>query len=139
MTEDSEKAILVSTKELEQVMCIQYPITFPGGITQDGSSLDPVSTLLNLGSKVNAIHLVFAKMLELVVRTTNIAAQKIYNTTHEIYKIVVAAFLVTDQGDRIRFFEKTFFVANISPNMVFGMLFLTLSGADVNFPKRKLR
>ena len=35
-------------------------------------------------------------------------------------------------------FEETFLVANVSPDMVFGMLFLTLSGADVNFLKRKL-
>ena len=29
MTEDSEKAILVSVKELEWIMCIQYLIAFP--------------------------------------------------------------------------------------------------------------
>ena len=33
VTEDSEEAILVSVKELEWVMYIQYPIVFPGDVT----------------------------------------------------------------------------------------------------------
>ena len=32
VTEDSEKAILASIKELKQIMCIQYYITFSGGV-----------------------------------------------------------------------------------------------------------
>ena len=36
------------------------------------------------------------------------------------------------------FFEKTFLVANISSNMIFGMLFFILSGVDIDFPKKKL-
>ena len=53
--------------------------------------------------------------------------------------MVVAAFSVTDQADRVRFFEEIFLVANVSPDMVLGMPFLTLSGADVDFLKRELR
>ena len=53
--------------------------------------------------------------------------------------MVVAAFLVTDQANKVRFFEETFLVANVSPDMVLEMPFLTLSGADVDFPKRELR
>ena len=52
--------------------------------------------------------------------------------------MVVAAFSITDQADRVRFFEKTFLVANISPDIVLGILFLTFSSADVNFSKREL-
>ena len=52
--------------------------------------------------------------------------------------MVVTAFSVTDQANRVRFFEKTFLVANVSPDMVLGMPFLILSGTDVNFLKRKL-
>ena len=47
-------------------------------------------------------------------------------------------FSVTDQADKVRFFEKTFLVANISPDVVFGMPFLTLNGGYLNFPKREL-
>ena len=52
--------------------------------------------------------------------------------------MVVAAFSVTSQADRVNFFEKTFLVAKVSLDMVIGMPFFTLSGADVNFPKKEL-
>ena len=52
--------------------------------------------------------------------------------------MVVAAFSVTNQADRIKFFEEIFLVANVSPDVVLGILFFFLSGADVNFPKREL-
>ena len=53
--------------------------------------------------------------------------------------MVVAAFSVTDKANRVRFFEETFLVANVSPEVVLGMPFLTLSGADVDFLDRDLR
>ena len=138
VTEDSKEAILVSVKELEQVMCIQYPIIFPGSVTQDGSALDPVSALFNSGSEVNVMHPAFAERLGLVMRAINVGAQKINSTIFETYGMVVAAFSMTDQADMVRFFEETFLVANISPDLVFGMPFLILSSADINFPKKEL-
>ena len=72
------------------------------------------------------------------MRATNVGAQKIDGTTFETYEMVVAAFSVINQADRVRFFEETFLVANISPDVVFEMPFFTLSGADVDFPKKKL-
>ena len=53
--------------------------------------------------------------------------------------MVVAAFSVVDKANRVRFFEETFLVANVSPEVVFGMPFLTLSNADVDFSSRDLR
>ena len=53
--------------------------------------------------------------------------------------MVIAAFSVTDKANRVRFFEETFLVANVSPEVVLGMPFLTLSGADVDFLDRELR
>ena len=44
---------------------------------------------------------------------------------------------MTDQADRVRLFEETFLVANVSPDVVLEMPFLTLSSADIDFPKRK--
>ena len=67
MIENSEEAILVNAKELEQIMYIQYPIVFLGDITQDGSTLDSVSAIFDSSSKVNAIHPTFAKKLRLVM------------------------------------------------------------------------
>ena len=139
VTEDSEEATLVSVKELEQVTCIQYPITFPGRVTQDGSALHPVSALLDLSNEVNPIHVAFVERLGLVMRATNVGAQKIDGTTLETYGMVVAAFSVTDQANRIRFFEETFLVVNVSPDVVLGMPFFTLSGADIDFPKKELQ
>ena len=137
MTEDSEEAI-VGAKELERVTCILYPNTFPDGITQDGLILDPVSALLDLGSEVNTMHPAFAERLNLMIKTTNVGVEKIDGTTLMTYGMVIAAFLVIDQADKIRFFEETFLVANVSPDVVLGMLFLTLSGVDVDFSKREL-
>ena len=51
----------------------------------------------------------------------------------DTYGMVVAAFLVTDKANRVKFFKETFLVANVSPEIVFGMLFLIFSGADVDF------
>ena len=51
----------------------------------------------------------------------------------------VAAFSVTNKANRIKFFEKSFLMANVSLEVVFGMLFFTLSGANVDFLGRELR
>ena len=53
--------------------------------------------------------------------------------------MVVAAFLMKDKANQVKFFEESFLIANISPEVVHGMPFLTLSGADVNFLGRKLQ
>lgn len=52
--------------------------------------------------------------------------------------MVVIVFLVIDQANIIKFFEKTFLVANISLNMVFGMSFFILSDVNINFLKKGL-
>ena len=44
-----------------------------------------------------------------------------------------------DKANQVRFFEETFLVANISPEVVLGMLFPTLSNADVDFLSQELR
>ena len=72
------------------------------------------------------------------MQATNVSAQKIDDTTLETYGMMVAAFSVTDQADKVRFFEKSFLVANVSPDMVLKMLFLTLSDADIDVLKKKL-
>ena len=98
-----------------------------------------MSAFLDSGSQVNAMHLVFAERLGLVVRATNVSAQKIDGITLKTDGMVVAAFSMTDQADKVRFFEETFLVANVSPDVILGMSFITLSGADIDFPKRELQ
>ena len=117
---------------LARVPCIRYLITFRK------KSL-PVSTLFDSDSEVNAIHPTFTQELGLLIRTTDIGAQKIDVTMLDTFGMVVIAFSVPDKANRVKFFEKTFLVANISPEVVFKIPFLTLNSADVNFLVRELR
>ena len=59
--------------------------------------------------------------------------QKIDNIILDTYRIVVVAFSMTDKVNQVKFFKEIFLVANISLELVFRMLFLTLSNADVDF------
>ena len=138
MTDDSEEVILVSAKKLKQVICTLYFLTFQGGVIQVGLALDSVLTLLDLGNEVNAIYPAFAKKLGFVVEFTNVGTQIIDGTIFKTYEMVVAAFSVIDQSSKVKFFKKTFLVANVNPNVVLGMLFLTLSSANIDNLKREL-
>lgn len=51
----------------------------------------------------------------------------------DIYGMVVVVFSVTDKAYRVRFFDKTVLVTNVSPEVILEMFFLTLSSVDVNF------
>ena len=97
-----------------------------------------VLALFDSGSKVNTIHLIFTKELGLPIRLIDVETQKIANITLNIYKIVVAVFLVMHKINQVRFSEKTFLVANVSPERVFGMFFLNLSDADIDFLDQEL-
>ena len=57
----------------------------------------------------------------------------------DTYRIVVAAFLVTKKANRVRFFKKIFLVANVSPEVLLELFFLTLSSANVDFLHWKFR
>ena len=52
--------------------------------------------------------------------------------------MVVAAFSMTNKANWVKFFEKTFLVANVNLKVVFEILFLTLSNVDVDFLDWKL-
>ena len=85
------------------------------------------------------MHPSFAKQLGLPIRLTDVEAQKNDGIMLDIYKMVVEAFMVVDKANQVRFFEKTFLVANVSPEVVLGMSFLTLSHADVHYSGQELR
>ena len=89
--------------------------------------------------KLNTIYLIFAKKLGFFIRPTDVEVQKIDNTTLDIYKMIVVAFLMTDKANQVKFFEKIFLVANVSPKVVFGILFFILSSANIDFLDQKLR
>ena len=142
MSKTAKKLVLVLATSMsmtgareEALKCvpyIYYPVQF--------KNIDKaaVQALINSGSEVNNIHLSFVKQLGLPIRPSNIEAQKIDGTTLDIHGMVVAAFSMVDKANRVRFFKETFLVANVSPEVVLGMFFLTLSNADVDFSGQKL-
>ena len=52
--------------------------------------------------------------------------------------MILADFQVEDKLGRVRFFQETFLLADISAEVVLGMPFLTLSNADVQFVEKEL-
>ena len=118
---------------LKHVSCMQYPVQFKVMSKAQGQAL------IDSRSEVNTIHPIFGKQLGFSIRPTDVGAQKINGTTLDTYGIVVTAFSVEDNANRVIFFKETFLVANISPEVVLGIPFLTLSGADVDFSGQKLR
>ena len=125
VVEDSEN----SRSNLAWVPCIRYPINF---------GKKSILALFDSGSEVNTVYLTFAKELGLPIRPIDVGAQKIDGTTLDTYRMVVTAFSVIDKANWIRFFEETFLVANVCLEVVLGILFLTLSGANVDFLRREL-
>ena len=121
MTDAREKA-------LECVFCIYYRVQFRKNMDKT-----QVHALINSRSEVNIIHLSFAKQLGLLIRPIDVGVQKIDGTMLDTHRMVVAAFSVVDKANQVRFLKETFLVANVSLEVVFGMLFFTLSNANVNF------
>ena len=52
--------------------------------------------------------------------------------------MVIAAFLMTDKPNKVKFYEETFVIANVGLKVVFGILFLTLSNIHIDFLDWKL-
>ena len=120
-----------SEKALIHVFCIHYSIWFQ-------KNKGTIYTLIDFGSKVNAMLSVYAKKLGLQIWKTNIGAQKINRSTLFTFEMVIAEFQVQNKLGRARFFQETFLVVNTSIEVVFKMLFLTFSNADVGFLDKKL-
>ena len=95
-----------------------------------------MSAFFDSKSEINAIHPAFVVKLGFEVQFTNIEVQKIDGIIFKTYGMVVVAFLIIDQDDKIKFFEDSFLVENISLDVVFGIICLTLSNANVNFLKK---
>ena len=116
---------------LEWLQCIHYPLRFRKDTVG-------VRALVDLGSKVNAMTPAYAAKLGLQVRKADIGAQKIDGSTLETFGMVLADFQVEDKLGRVRFFQETFLLADISAEVVLDLSFLTLSNADVQFVKKEL-
>ncbi len=53
--------------------------------------------------------------------------------------MVVSTFSVTNKDGRERFFEESFLLADVSPDIVLGMPFLIMSNVDIDFQARNLQ
>lgn len=75
----------------------------------------------------------FAKKLGLLIWKTKVGAWKNDCSKLKTFGIVITCFLINDKDEKSCFFEETFLLADISMNITFEMLFLTLNNAEVNF------
>ena len=78
------------SKNLAQVLCIQYLIIF---------RKKSVLALLDSNSEVNAIHPTFTQELRLSIRPIDVGAEKINSTTPDTFGMVVSAFSVTNKAN----------------------------------------
>ena len=78
---------------LERVSCIHYPVQFKD--TKEAQ----VQALIDSESEVNAIHPTFAKQLDLLIRPTDVGAQKIDGTMPNTYGMIVVAFSIENKAN----------------------------------------
>ena len=112
-------------KEVVRVPYIYYPVQF--------QRQEQIRALLNSGSKVNAMSPAYTKKLGLKTWKTNVGAQKIHGSALKTFGMVITDFQIEDKGNRLKFFQETFLVADTKFKMILGMPFLKLSKADMSF------
>ena len=127
---NTRKKVLV----LKRVLCIHYPVQF-----RKDANKTQIQALIKSESEVNTIHLIFVKEQGFSIRSIEMKTQKIDGTILDTYGMVVAAFLMMDKANRVKFFKEIFMVANVSLEVAFKMPFFILSGANVDFLSRELQ
>ena len=60
-------------------------------------------------------------------------SRNINGITLETFGIIVSTFSILDKDDKVKFFERSFLLADIKPDIVLEMLFLTMNNIDINF------
>ena len=130
MTDTSREATF------ERVLCIWYPIQLRR--KNDEYKDKDTRALIDLGSKVNAIHPAYTTKLGLHARKIDVGIQNIDGSHLNTFRIVIIDCSVKNKLKRVGFFQKTFLLANIGLKIVLGMLFLTVSKADKRFAEREL-
>ena len=81
--------------------------------------------------------LAYTIKLDFTNKKINVRAQKINDSSLKIYSIVSANFLLQDSLDSTQFFEETLLLADISIEVVLGILFLLFNNTNVKFAKLK--
>lgn len=67
------------------------------------------------------------------MKKTNVETQKTDDTALKTYRMIVSTFSVLDKDNKVRFFEESFLLANVKPNIVLKMPFLIMSNIDIDF------
>lgn len=81
---DNKKTIIISDKNLKWIIHIYYLIVLKAGLV-----LNPISSFINLSSKINILYLIFAKNLGLMVQLINV----------KVYKIDITIFQTIQNGN----------------------------------------
>lgn len=76
--------------------------------------------------------------LSLVISKTDVGAQKIDDSPLVIYRMVLAGFSVKNNLGKVWFFEKTFWLAITSMEVVLEMFFLIFLNVNMEFLEKKL-
>ena len=93
--------------------------------------------MIELSSEVNAMYPTYSTKLGFCTRKIIVGIPKIDGSYLDIFKMIIADYLVKNKLEWVRFFYGTFLLANISLEIVSEMLFLTFSKANVRFAKRE--
>lgn len=117
-------------------LCNYILHSVPGPVSKklgyEGSSLNQLSSM------VNAIIPAYAAKQDLITRKTSIRVQKIDNLPLKTHSMASARFLLQDSVERVRFFEETYVLVNISMEIVLKIHFLALNNASFQFSTKKL-
>lgn len=81
----------------------------------------------------------FIRKRDFGICKTNVGTQKIYVNRLSSYNIIIASFQMNRKYRKIRFFEKTFLLADIGIDITFEILFVILIIVKVNFNNQELR
>lgn len=92
-----------------------------------------IEALINSNNEINITQPSFTKKLSLCIQKTNIDTQNIDGNKLETFAMIITVFLFDNKDRKSRFFEKTILLAEISINIAFEILFLTLSNIQINF------
>lgn len=114
---------------LEIIQCIYYSIWL---------KKNEVQAFFNLNNEVNKIILVFAFKLGPKVWYANIGAQKIDNSTFEIFEIILTSFRIKDKLGKAYFFQELLLLANTNIEVMLKMFFLIFNNTNIWFTEKKL-
>lgn len=87
--------------------------------------------LINLDNKVNIMILAYAAKLGFKLQKINIRVQKIDGSIFNTFKMVLNNFQIENKLGKAGFFRKTFLVADITLELILGILFLTFDNVDI--------